>query len=296
MNINDVIIMGAGPAGLATALQLNRYGIVPLVFERDLLGGLLRNANLVENYPGFPDGITGRDLVNLFEKQAQVNSLKIIYEDVNHLNYLDGFFQVTTSHKDYQSHIVVIATGTKPRVFPDLKIPDSLTDRVFYEVYPVLSLESKRIAIVGGGDAAFDYALNLCRNNDVLILNRSENISCLPLLWDRAKASSRITYLADTHILQVTPALDQSISLDINTAAGPDSIQVDVLIGAIGREPQLDFLSGHFSEKAIQLERQGCLYYVGDVVNGLYRQTAIAVGNGTLAAMKIFRLLREKDL
>lgn len=295
MKINDVIIIGAGPAGIATALQLNRYGIIPLVFERDHLGGLLRNANLVENYPGFPSGITGRDLVCLFEKQAQVNSLKIIYENVNHLNYLDGFFHVSTSHQDYQSRIVVIATGTKPLIFRDFNIPNSLTNRVFYEVYPILSLESKRIAIVGGGDAAFDYALNLARNNDVLILNRSKKISCLPLLWDRVKASSRITYLPDTRIFQVTPAPDQTILLDINSATGPDLIQADVLIGAIGREPQLDFLSGQFSEIAIQLENQGCLYYVGDVVNGLYRQTAIAVGNGILAAMKIFRL-KEKDL
>lgn len=171
-----------------------------------------------------------------------------------------------------------------------------MADRVLYEVYPALNLEKKTIAIVGGGDAAFDYALNMARNNDILILNRSAQISCLPLLWDRARANSRITYLPETYISQITSAPDQTISLDINSPAGPDSIRVDILIGAIGRDPQLDFLSGQFSEKAIQLETQGYLYYVGDVVNGLYRQTAIAVGNGILTAMKIHSFLEERDL
>jgi thioredoxin reductase (NADPH) len=234
--------------------------------------------------------------VKLFEKQAQDYSLKIIYEDVKELDHQDDLFHVTSSHQAYQSRIVVIATGTKPRLFTELVIPEPLADQVFYEVYPVMNLEDKRIAIVGGGDAAFDYALNLGKTNDILILNRSERTSCLPLLWDRVKASPRITYQPQTSITQATPSLDNRILLAINSPTGPDSIQIDKLIIAIGREPQLDFISGQFTQKAIQLESQGRLYFVGDVVNGLYRQTAIAVGDGILAAMKIHAFLKEIDL
>lgn len=86
------------------------------------------------------------------------------------------------------------------------------------------------------------------------------------------------------------------MSLECITPDGPESIPVDVLIGAIGRDAQLDFVSGQFSKKAIQLVSHGDLYYVGDVANGLYRQTAIAVGDGILAAMKIYRRLKEMDL
>lgn len=84
--------------------------------------------------------------------------------------------------------------------------------------------------------------------------------------------------------------------LECSTPDGPKSIQVDTLIGAIGRDAQLDFISGQFSKKAIQLVSHGDLYYVGDVANGLFRQTAIAVGDGILAAMKIYRRLEEMDL
>ncbi len=295
MNVEDVIIIGAGPGGLATALQLHRYGINPLILEQNQIGGLLRNANFVENYPGFPGGISGPDLVNLFKKQIQDYSFKIIAEKVIKLDHNDNQFLVATSNQVYQSHIVVVATGTKARVFSDLEIPEELIDQVFYEVYPLLDLQGKQIAIVGAGDAAFDYALNLGKANDIHILNRGEQISCLPLLWERAKANPRITYLANTQVTRLSATPDRRLLLECNTPAGVDSIIAHTLIGAIGRDPQIEFISSQFSQKAIQLESSGNLYYVGDVVNGLYRQTAIAVGNGILTAMKIYRYLKEED-
>ena len=295
MKVEDVIIIGAGPGGLATALQLHRYGIDPHIFEQNKIGGLLRNANLVENYPGFPGGISGPKLVNLFEEQIQGFSFKITPERVIKLDHDDNQFLVATSKQVYQSQIVVVATGTKPRVFSDLEIPGELIDQVFYEVYPLLDLQGKHIAIVGAGDAAFDYALNLGKANDIHILNRGEQISCLPLLWERAKANPRITYLANTQVTRLSATPDRRLLLECNTPAGADSIIAHTLIGAIGRDAQLDFISSQFSQKAIQLESSGNLYYVGDVVNGLYRQTAIAVGNGILTAMKIYRYLKEED-
>jgi thioredoxin reductase len=190
---------------------------------------------------------------------------------------------------------VVIATGTKPRKFTDLKIPEQFRDKVLYDVYPVLALEGQRVAIVGAGDAAFDYALNLGKKNQVMILNRGGEIRCLPLLWDRVSASPSITYHPKTRISKFTISNDQEMSLECITPNGIDIKQVEILIGAIGRDPQLDFISGNFHQKAIQLESSSELYYVGDVANGLYRQTSIAVGDGTLAAMKIYRHLKEKD-
>jgi thioredoxin reductase (NADPH) len=296
VNLEEVIIIGAGPGGLATSLQLKRYGINPLIFERNKIGGLLYNANLVENYPGFPGGISGPDLVRLFEQQVRVHSLQVKSESVEELTYRDGVFQVVTSDQVFQARILVIATGTKPRKFIDFEVPAAVKERVFYEVYPVLDLKDQSIAIVGAGDAAFDYALNLGVRNHVLVLNRAEKITCLPLLWERTKDMPNISYHPNTTIsrLETTPGLD--MSLDCITPDGPESIPVDVLIGAIGRDAQLDFVSGQFSKKAIQLVSHGDLYYVGDVANGLFRQTAIAVGDGILAAMKIYRRLKEMDL
>ena len=295
MIIEDVIIIGAGPGGLATALQLHRYGINPRIFEQDKIGGLLRNANFVENYPGFPGGISGPKLVKLFEEQIKGYSFNITPERVITLDHDDNQFLVATSNQAYQSRIVVVASGTKPRMLPDLEIPEELIDQVFYEVYPLLNIQGKHIAIVGAGDAAFDYALNLGKINDIHILNRGEQISCLPLLWERAKNNPRITYLSNVKISRLSARPDQRLLLECSTLAGTHSIIVHKLIGAIGRDAQLDFISSQFSQKAIQLESSGNLYYVGDVVNGLYRQTAIAVGNGIITAMKIYEYLKEED-
>ena len=103
MKTEHVIIIGAGPAGLATAIQLKRYGVHPLLFEREQTGGLLRNANLVENYPGFPQGISGLDLVNLFIRQAQNLSIDVTYEEVIELVYDQGIFQARTARQSYAS-------------------------------------------------------------------------------------------------------------------------------------------------------------------------------------------------
>ncbi len=293
MKVEQVIIIGAGPAGLATAIQLKRYGVHPLLFERAQVGGLLRNANLVENYPGFPVGISGMDLVDLFMLQAQNLCIEVTYEEVIELSYDHGLFHAKTAKKNYASRLAIIATGTKPLRFPYLAIPEDLTDRVFYEVYDLLQSESKHIVIVGSGDAAFDYALNLSRKNRITILNRGEQPKCLPLLWERAQKVSAITYRNNTEVCQLTKDSKVGMLLDCRTPAGGIQYHADYLVGAIGREARLDCFSEKFLQQVRVLEEQGILYMIGDVKNGIYRQTSIAVGEGVMTAMKICRQLKE---
>jgi thioredoxin reductase (NADPH) len=293
--MHDVIIAGAGPSGLSTALQLKRYGINPLLIEKDRIGGLLYNANLVENYPGFPGGIPGPQLVEMFKQHVQEYQLDILPAHLEELSYENDLFQFSIPGKNLTSQVAVIATGTKPRRFEDFSLPSEIQDQVFYEVFPLLGVKNKRIAIIGAGDAAFDYAINLAEDNFVMVLNRGDTISCLPLLWERASLIPNIQYHRKTSISKVCSAPNQQLKIDCKTAGIPISFLVDYMVGALGRDPNLDFISGHFAEKAIQLENSGRLYYVGDVANGLYRQTAIAIGNGILAAMKIYRYFKEKD-
>src|SRR4030067_2642076 len=110
MDIEDVIIIGGGPAGIAAAIQLKRYGLAPLIFEREALGGLLRNANLVENYPGFPGGISGMKLVGLLEQQARAFGLRVTYAEVARLDLVAGLFQIETSPDHYAARLVVVAS------------------------------------------------------------------------------------------------------------------------------------------------------------------------------------------
>jgi thioredoxin reductase len=177
----------------------------------------------------------------------------------------------------------------------DLHIPERLRDRVLYEIHSIAQVNGQRIVIVGAGDAAFDYALNLARNNDVVILNREDQVKCLPLLQKRAAASTRIEYRAQIRILELLEAHDSGMVVQCACPIGPTYFQADYVIGAIGREPQLDFVSTQLSMNMDELEARQQLYFVGDVKNGRFRQTAIAVGDGILAAMKIYQSIKESS-
>ena len=284
MRIEPVIVIGAGPAVLATAIQLKRYGIHARVLERDQIGGLLRNANWVENYPGFPRGIRGVDLVRLFVEQARAASVEVTFDEVTELHHEDGLFRVVTRSRAHYAPVVAIASGTKPITLSDTAIPARLRDRVLYEVYPLTHMEGRRVAVIGAGDAAFDYALNLSRRNDVLILNRGEKTRCLPLLRERADACARIAYRDRTRLIELAEGPDGGLLIACESPQGISRIEVDYLIAAIGRVTQLDFAS---PSALRDWETGGQLYQVGDVKNQLFRQTAIAVGNGILAAMRI---------
>jgi thioredoxin reductase len=291
--VEDVIVIGAGPAGLAAAMQLKRCGLSPLVIEQGKIGGLLLNANLVENYPGFPNGVSGPRLASLIEKQAQRLGVRVIVDRVTELTHSNGQFQIQTPAHSHSARFVVIATGTRPRPFTEFAIPPELHARVGYEVWPFLGLVDRRVAIVGAGDAAFDYALNLSRKNDVRILNRSAERKCLPLLWERAGAARRIQYFEHFRVIGISSSPERDLQLACDTPAGAQIIHADILLGALGREPRLDFFSPALQAQSADLEAQGLLHFAGDVKRGLYRQTAIAAGDGLLAAMKIYNTLKE---
>lgn len=289
MDRAEVAIIGAGPAGLAAALQLKRYGVPALLFEARQAGGLLWNANLVENYPGFPGGIPGPELVRRFLLQAEAIGVQIIPQAVESLTYEKQIFSLLTAKGVFKCQTTVIATGTQPLEFEPGLIPAEAQARVCSEVYPLLEVQSARIAIVGAGDAAFDYALNLARSNSIAILNRSDQVKCLPLLQQRAAVSPHISYHPQTSLVQVQLAGDGRLALRLELPAGVWDCTADYLIGALGRRANLDFVSASLQRRVSRLEDQGRLYRIGDVSNGLYRQTAIAAGQGLLAAMQIYQ-------
>ena len=294
MQIRPVAVIGAGPAGFAAAIQLKRYGLETLVLERQRLGGTLHNANLVENYPGFPDGIPGFELVRLFEKHADNLQININYEEVTDLFRFDNYFQLKTAQGDYLTECVVIATGTKPIKFTDVFIDSNANDRVFYEVHSLAAVQDQTIMIAGSGDAAFDYALNLSRRNRVTILIRRNNTKCLPLLMERALRSPDITINYNTTVQAVTEILGGGLAIDCVTSSGRTQYTCDLLLGALGRTPNLGFVQQVILDDRSQLERRGLLYLIGDVTSGIYRQTAIAVGQGIQCAMGIYQFFEER--
>jgi thioredoxin reductase (NADPH) len=292
MIVHDVAVIGAGPAGFAAAIQLQRSGISPVVFEKGEAGGLLRNAGCVENYPGFPDGISGENLVRLIREQAERLGVVVQTALVTDLDFRANRFHLEAGEKKWSFRRVIVATGTKPKTF-GFKIPEALGKRVGYDIVPLLHKSGKRIVIVGAGEAAFDYALTLGKKNFVHVLNRGSRIKCLPLLRDRVRQQPRIVVVSNTSVLGVSEAGGRLLIMCLGPD-GPAEFLADHLVGAIGRTPDLDFLAPGLNPVIPGLIKNGRLHFAGDVKNGMFRQTAIAAADGLAAAMDICRRMRKE--
>ena len=276
-----VAIVGAGPAGIAAAIQLQRSGITPLVFEQMRIGGLLNNAFCVENYPGFHNGISGPKLVAEFRKHLRKWKIDVLNERVTSVEKKGRSFLVIAG-KQYRADIVIIASGTMPRYGQALL--GAPHKKVVFDVYPIRNVKKKKIVIIGAGDAAYDYALNLCRYNEVLILNRNVKKRGLELLIKRAKQADNITYIQNVRIREITQTGEQLIAI-VSHNAKRYSISADYIIYAIGRQPAIDFLSSSVKQKFPRGGKN--LFFIGDVKQGELRQTAIAIGDGIKVAMEI---------
>ena len=297
---SQVAIIGAGPAGIASAIYLHRAGRAPLLLEQGEPGGLLRNANLVENYPGFPGGIKGPDLVHQFKKQLDMLGIRITRTKVESVEALRGSFRIVATSGTFSANSLIIATGTRAK---SLSLPGSAKlagERIFTEIVdmPLSQIPGKRVVIIGGGDAAFDYGLNLAeRGADVRIVSRSEP-DCISLLRARADASG-IDIIVGSTANRIRKVQDE-VSVRCRSDKGGVELLADYVLIACGREPNIDILSESLrrrigSRERIPDTRVPGLFMAGDVVRGIHRQTAIAVGDGVRAGMMADEFLRKAE-
>ena len=286
MNQDKVAIIGAGPAGIACATQLKRYGIDFLLFEKKQVGGLLRNANLVENYLGFESGVSGKELVRKFRRNLEILGIEPIHEEVMNVRLSDGIFNIETNNSAYNADILVIASGTKPRQIP-AHIKNFEEKEIIYEIADMenTSFINKSISIIGAGDAAFDYAINLVNNynvKEVFILNRSNTVKCIPILEKRVLDTEKVKHIKNIRVKSIEKIQEQFV-LSCENGNESQLLSADYLICAIGREKHVDFLGSSI----LKTNNQSKLYFIGDVSNGSCRQTLIAAGEGIKAAMEI---------
>jgi len=292
----DVLVIGGGPAGLSAAGQLVRAGLRTMVFERGRPGGLLWNANWVENYPGFPGGIAGPELASLFRDQALTLGVRIEARSVHRLRLSgNGYFLAEVDRSSVRAGAAIVASGTRPILARWPGCAAMLGRRAFTEIADVEPEEMKgrRALIVGGGDAAFDYALRwLGKGGEAEILIRSKPIS-LALLAERARAGG-IPVFIGSRPLRVTPTL-KGICLQYIQGKTIRHREADVLLLALGREPDLSGLSPSLRpllrKRSVEILPPG-LFGAGDVIQGRYRQTGIAVGDGLRAALAAIDYLK----
>jgi thioredoxin reductase len=277
---------------MAAAIQLKRHGLAPLVFEKNRVGGLLLNAHRVENYPGFPGGIAGTDLACLMEDQLMQSGVEVIPTNVAAVAAVAGGFAVRTSRTEMTCRGLVVASGTRPKKLPGVEFPPEAGSRIHYDVLSLRERRGRRIAIVGGGDGAFDYALGLAGHNEVTILVRGERPECLQLLRERADASRSISAAYGTCLTSVEMDSGELV-LGLSMGGSSSMIHADHLVVAIGREAEMEVLSGLGEQVIARLREQGLLHLIGDVTGGRMRQTAIAVGEGVKAAMILSARLGE---
>jgi len=291
----DVAIIGAGPSGMAAALQLKRFGHNSLLFEKSESDSLLKNAWRVENYLGFPQGKSGPELLAIFNEQLQAYDIASLTTEVKQLSYNSrkNVFTITTTDSIHYAKYVIVASGTKPKREQILETASaSIKQRIYFEVYSLLNISNKKLIIIGAGDAAFDAALNLAANNQIMVMNRSCKTSALPLLISKAAVQQNIIYKENYSLQQITAGTDRALAVKFANGKNRVIIVADFLLAAIGRIPQKDFYTPELIAMEKELIAKGLLYLAGDVKNDIYRQISIAVADGIYTAMKINKLIR----
>lgn len=297
---NEVTIIGAGPAGIAAAIYLKRADLDPIVLEKQQPGGLLRHAHLVENYPGYSQGITGAVLADFLVEHLRKLGVPIMASEVQYIGQKNDAFRIKTNKEAFVSSTIIIASGTTPKKIQINGTTGLEGSQIFYEPFLIphqRTRRKKRILVIGGGDIAFDYTLTLLEwGFDVNILSRSEP-SCLPLLQKRVleKGACLRTFCTVEKIRKN----HNELSLFCRRHGDQMEVAADFILIACGRDPNTSFLSRsltkYLNDKiGFPLTSLPGLYFAGDVIRGGYRQTGVAVGDGIHAAMMVQRYLKDK--
>lgn len=284
----DVVVIGAGPAGISASIQLKRSGIEPLLLEKDKAGGLLLNANLVENYPGFPDGVSGKKLAEIFLKHLKNAGVLLRKRIVKKMFRENNIFHIVTDKDKFLARCVILATGTLPKKLGISGESPLAGKRLFYEIKN-LSTNTGRFTVVGSGDITFDYALNLSKTaEEIGIIIRGKKAKCIPVLVGEAKKRGNI----EIHYRAIPVSVKEkegNVVLKCSVDAEYEDFVSDYVLVATGRTPNTGMLSDELKKHVVP-----ALFFAGDVKNGDFRQTGISVGDGLLSGMKVVKFLREK--
>lgn len=304
--MRDVIILGSGPAGLTAALYTARADLNPLVVEGYQPGGQLTLTTMVENFPGFPDGIMGPDLMAAMKQQAARFGAEFVSGQATAVDLSGQPLKVTVDEKTtYETRALIIATGASAKML-GLPKERSLIGRGVSTCATCdgFFFRDRRLAVVGGGDTAMEEALFLTKfASSVTVIHRRDTLRASKIMQQRATANEKISFIWDTVVVDVLGE-DKVTGLRLrNVKTGEEStFECDGLFVAIGHQPNTEIFKGQ-----LELDEAGYIkvrertrtnipgvFVAGDVHDYMYRQAVTAAGSGCMAAMDCERWLAEQ--
>jgi thioredoxin reductase (NADPH) len=303
----NVIIIGSGPAGYTAALYTSRADLRPLVIEGFIWGGLLQQTTDVENYPGFPEGILGPEMMQKFRDQAKRFGTRFITEDATRVEFATdgGLHRVWVGDEEYSARAVILAMGAEPR---KLGVPgeEELAARgvSYCATCDAAFFRDKPTIVVGGGDTAMEDAIFLSKfSNDVKIVHRRDDFRASQIMFERARDTDNIE-LVTPYVVDHFEG-DQGLARAVLRHAenGQEkSLEISGAFIAIGHQPNSRIVEGQVpTDQNGYVATEGkstCtgvpgVFAAGDIVDHIYRQAVTAAGSGCMAALDAEAYLRD---
>ena len=300
----QVIIIGSGPAGLTAALYAARANLSPLVIEGVEAGGQLMLTTMVENWPGFRDGIMGPDLMAELRAQALRFGAEIVQGDVSSVDVSARPFTLTVSGKIYKAQALILATGASAK-WLDLGVDKQLSGRGVSTCATCdgFFFKGRRVAVIGGGDTAIEEAIYLAKlASHVTVIHRRDTLRASKVMQDKAMSTANVTFVWNTEVTDIKDLSKGEVTclvLKNNQTGATSELPVDGVFIAIGHTPNTGLVEGQ-----IELEDNGYIkthggsrtsvpgvFAAGDVQDHIYRQAVTAAGSGCMAAIDAERYL-----